>query len=359
MSFNQNTKTLNQQFEGLSLKSESKYDEDTLDEAIVNGLKGEYRDFCKSIEQFLNQFMKGPKTNEVIPDLNKYQRKIVHKICDLYCITRDYVDVKSDESGSITITKQDKSFIPSTTLEERYQKYSGKSKKTESGKSGNPFANKKVIIKSRAAAQPDLKTPSDKSEKSSVSATEGGAQGGNIEDTHLEIEHKKKKNYEEARDRIMQGNDEPDDQNAQGMKQKKGKRYEKGYDPEFDRSRGQSDMGMFMNPNMMNMGPMNPVPGLGMPGMHGMNPVPGMSYYPPYMQPQFYPGPGHAYPNPNYGGGGGNPNYIMPFPGSQNQNQGQNQNQNQNQNQGFQNTGGQSNGYYQNFPGLDKNPSKK
>jgi len=102
MSFNpNNTNTLNQQFEGLSLKSESKYDEDTLDEAIINGLKGEYKEFCKNIEQFLNQFMKGPKyfsdlfnpkqdrTNEVIPDLNKYQRKIVHKICDLYCITRD------------------------------------------------------------------------------------------------------------------------------------------------------------------------------------------------------------------------------------------------------------------------------
>lgn len=355
MSFNpNNTKTLNQQFEGLSLKSESKYDEDTLDEAIINGLKGEYKEFCKNIEQFLNQFMKGPKTNEVIPDLNKYQRKIVHKICDLYCITRDYVDVKSDESGSITITKQEKSFIPSTTLEERYQKYTGKSKKSESGKSSNPFANKKVVIKSRGP-QIDAKTASDKSEKSAVSATENSSQSSNIEDTHLEIEHKKKKNYEEARDRIMQGNDEVDDQNNQNaMKQKKGKRYEKGYDPEFDRSRGQSDM-MFMNPSYMNMGPMNPVPGLGMPGMHGANPMPGMGYYPPYMQPQFYPGPGgpQMFPNPNFGGGSNNPNFIMPFPGQNQGGQGQNQGPST---QGPPNSG---NGYYQNFPGLDKTTNKK
>jgi len=56
-----NTKTLNQHFESLSLKSESKYDEDTLDEAIINGLKGEHKEFCRRIESFLNNFMIGTK----------------------------------------------------------------------------------------------------------------------------------------------------------------------------------------------------------------------------------------------------------------------------------------------------------
>jgi len=224
------------------------------------------------------------------------------------------------------------------------------------------------VIKSRGP-QTDAKTASDskikenpriliklflESEKSAVSATENSSQSSNVEDTHLEIEHKKKKNYEEARDRIMQGNDEVDDQNNQNaLKQKKGKRYEKGYDPEFDRSRGQPDM-MFMNPNFMNMGPMNPVPGLGMPGMHGANPMPGMGYYPPYMQPQFYPAPGgpQMFPNPNFGGGS-NPNFIMPFPGQNQGGQGQNQGP---PTQGPPNSG---NGYYQNFPGLDKSTQKK
>jgi len=54
-----NNQTLTHNFGLMSLKPESKYDEDSLDEAILNGLKGDYRDFCRNIESFLNNFMKG------------------------------------------------------------------------------------------------------------------------------------------------------------------------------------------------------------------------------------------------------------------------------------------------------------
>lgn len=160
MAFNSNDHTLAQHLDKLNLKTESKYDEETIDEAIINGLKGEHKAFCLKIETFLNQFMAGPKTSDVIPGLDKYQRKIVHKICDLYNIKRDYVDVNPDDTGSITLTKSDSSFVPSVGLELRYQNYVEKNKKQSSGQPTNPFANKKVLIKTRAN-QTDKKSHSE------------------------------------------------------------------------------------------------------------------------------------------------------------------------------------------------------
>jgi len=174
----------------MSIKSESKYDEEIMDEAIINGLKGEHKTFCLRTESFLNQFMKGQKDSEVIPDLDKYQRKIVHKICDLYNIKREYVDIKNDELGSITIVKNDQSFIPSTTLEMRYQKYLDKSKKQGSTPSTNPFANKKVLVKTRLA-QPDNKARTDKGELSDVGLTSNST--SDKAEPHGDVEDKKKK----------------------------------------------------------------------------------------------------------------------------------------------------------------------
>jgi len=281
--------------------------------------------------------MIGTKNVEVIPEINKYQRKIVHKICDLYSITREYIDIKNDELGSITITKCEKSFIPSTTLDERYQKHLEKLKKASSGQSSNPFSNKKVLIKTRVA-QPVKKEVSDKSENSDSSASQN-LPTSNL-DSHEEFEKKKKKEYEEARDRILREAEENEKEIKQNSdsssKQKKGKRYEKNYDPDFDRSRSQPEMG-FVNPNNLGtlnqMGQMIPPPGMQ-----------GMGYYPIYNQ-HYIPYQGYVgsnpnvYPTQNFANMG---NFGYPYP-----------------NQSSQNKPNTSNNYYQSFPTLDRDANPK
>jgi len=77
-----------------TLDEEIKDFEDILDDALVNAMKGEHRTFTLQIEKLLADFILSNKTVDVIGDMDKYQRKIVHKICDLYKVQRDYVDVK-------------------------------------------------------------------------------------------------------------------------------------------------------------------------------------------------------------------------------------------------------------------------
>ena len=45
------------------------------------------------------------RLTEKLNKLNKFQRKIVHKICDRYNIVRDFVEVKND-LGTMSLSKQ-------------------------------------------------------------------------------------------------------------------------------------------------------------------------------------------------------------------------------------------------------------
>jgi len=158
-------------------------------------------------------------------------------------------------------------------------------------------------------------------------------------DSNEEYENKKKKNYEEARDRILQETGENEKEikpsSNTNTKQKKGKRFEKGYDPDFDRSVAQPEMSVFVGST--NLGTMNP--------MGHMNPPPGMGYYPMYNQPHYTPYQGFAgsnssvYPPHDFGTIG---SYGYPYP-----------------TQNMQTKSTTSYMHYQNFPTLDRSVNYK
>jgi len=128
--------------------------------------------------------------------MDKYQRKIVHKICDLYNVQRDYVDVKQNDRGDITITKSEESKIPSIGLEKKYAKYLEEQKKKAQKMIVNPLANKKMLIK------PKLVTRSSDGESS-----DGSSGDSQKNDSQLEsdlVEQKKQQQYEQARNRILE-----------------------------------------------------------------------------------------------------------------------------------------------------------
>jgi len=99
MSIAKNDFKLETQLDQLTLPDNSKYLEEILDDALITAMKGDQKVFCLKIETCLNEFMKASKNTDKLLNLDKFQRKIVHKICDLFFIKREYVDVKSDDKG--------------------------------------------------------------------------------------------------------------------------------------------------------------------------------------------------------------------------------------------------------------------
>lgn len=218
-----------------TLDEEIKDLEEILDDALVNAMKGEHKALSLQIEKLLTDFMKSNKTMDVIANMDKYQRKIVHKICDLFGVQRDYVDVKSNDLGDITITKTEASKIPTMGLEKRYAKYLEEQKKKEKKQSVNPLANKKVLIKPKVVT----KTASD---GNSSDGSSGDSQKSNQE-IDL-IEQKKQIEYEQARVRILEGSqqetttksEETNQQIEKPKREKKSLKYSHPNDPDYDRS---------------------------------------------------------------------------------------------------------------------------
>jgi len=153
---NKNEVKLENQLEQLALQDDSKYLEELLDDALVTAMKGDQKVFCLKIETYLTEFMKSQKSTEKILSLDKFQRKMVHKICDIYSIKRDYVDVKSDDTGDITITKTETSKIPEKSLEASYKKYlDSKTKSTQKPQSTFVSTNPgKILIKKKSDPNP-------------------------------------------------------------------------------------------------------------------------------------------------------------------------------------------------------------
>jgi len=159
-----NQTNTNQKLEKLSLEDDSTYMEDILDESIYTALKGEHKAFCLEIEKALTKFLQSKAESKEIKDLDKFKRKIVHKLCDLFQIDRPYVDVKSDETGDITITRTEKSKIPAKTIEEKCQMVDNAKKKKTS--TVNPLANKKLIMKPKDPATKKSENDASKTKES-------------------------------------------------------------------------------------------------------------------------------------------------------------------------------------------------
>lgn len=223
-------KPLPEQKEKNLIDDESKYEDALLDDAIINALKGEHKAFCLKMEKYLTEFMKSNESSRVIENLDKYQRKIVHKLCDIFEITRDYVDVK-DELGDITIVKSEKSKIPAQSVEEKYALMTKKNKTAKA--SVNPLANKKLIMKPKE--KPQQKSESDSSDSQD-----------NEQSMKDDTTEKKQQEYEKARERIMkEGASEPKHEENDRPKniiqkpKKKGQKFSEtmlNYD-DYDRSR--------------------------------------------------------------------------------------------------------------------------
>jgi hypothetical protein len=60
------------------------------------------------------------KQSEKLNRLNQFQRKIVHKVCDRYHISRDFVEIKN-ELGSVTLSKTSDTARPSLSVMELYE----------------------------------------------------------------------------------------------------------------------------------------------------------------------------------------------------------------------------------------------
>lgn len=226
---------LTKELEKLSLSEENKETVELLDDALINAMKGEYKAFALECEKFLIDFIQSSKTTEMILNMDKYQRKIVHKICDLYGVTREYVDVKPNDLGDITIVKTSSTAIPKYGLEKRYKKLLSKQKK-ETPQAVNPLANKKVLIKPRVVKKAE---PENESSGSS-SGGEGGQNDNKSQQS--DVEQRKQQQYEEARSRIMQDKVEESVEAQREPKElvekprKKGLRPDQVYDPDFDRN---------------------------------------------------------------------------------------------------------------------------
>jgi len=230
---------LTKDLDKINLGEENEGSDDILDDAIINALKGEHKAFSLQVEKFLNEFMLSDNTNELMGNMDKYQRKIVHKICDLYGVKRDYVDVKANELGDITITKCLDSKIPSQSLEKRYASYLEVQKKQAPKQIVNPLANKKkMLIKPRIVKKAD--SGSDSSDSNQGDQNEGKNQP-------TEVEQKKQKEYEQARVRIMEDQVDsskvPEEQQIKPKEilekpKKKGLRSDQFFvDPDYDRSK--------------------------------------------------------------------------------------------------------------------------
>jgi hypothetical protein len=304
MSIAKNDIKVEQQLDQLTLTDNSKYLEEQLDDALVTAMKGDQKNFCLKTESFLNDFMKSSKTVDKILNLDKFQRKIVHKICDMYAIKREYVDVRPDDKGDITLSKNEQSKLPERGLEVSYKKlFEDKTKSTQKvvqviTGSSNP---QKILIKKKsdntsttthpgppvgftiAKKEPKKEIIVEKKLKEQT-AEEKLAEDEAKDDIELE---KKKMDYEIAKNRIFEGISEgTTDPSQKPQSKKKALNANECYDPAFDRAKGaaslkkpesnvvDSNMGMYPvmfpqlggGPMIMNMNPyanyqpMNPYP---------------------------------------------------------------------------------------------------
>jgi hypothetical protein len=273
MSMEGKEKFINEQLEKLTLKEEPKYEDEELDDAIVNAMKSEHKSFCLQVESFLNSFLLSNKSTDIIGNMDKYQRKIVHKVCDIYRVKREYVDVKSNDRGDITISKTEESRMPNNSIEKRYSRYVDEQKKQMPKQIVNPFANKKLIVKAKE------KKPSSESESSDGSSNENSQ--GDVKGQNEDVEQRKQQDYEKARDRIMQEQSQTTStQKIIEKPKKKSQRIDQGYDPEYDRNQMTNN---FNNP---------------------------MGYYPPYNP--YYQFQNYPTGQPTYINGPVQSNYPMP-----------------------------------------------
>jgi len=332
MSVAKNDIKVEQQLDQLTLSDNSKYLEEQLDDALVTAMKGEQKAFCLKTESFLNEFMKSSKTIDKILNLDKFQRKIVHKICDMYAIKREYVEVRPDDKGDITLSKSEQSKLPERSLEASYKKvFDDKTKSTQkivqtiTGPNSQKILIKKKSDNTSTTQQPgppvgftiakkepkkEIIVEKDLKEKSAEAQL---AEDEAKEDSELE---KKKMEYELAKNRIFEGlSDAPStttDPSQKPQSKKKALNANECYDPAFDRAKGAAQIKMkqdtsVADPNMGTYPIIFPQLGGGPPMMMNMNPYgnfPPMNSYPPMMM-NPYPigGPGNMVNNFQYQGG--------------------------------------------------------
>ena len=119
-------------------QNKRKYSEDSseeeelefLEETIIFAWENNQQEFVVAIEGFLDEFMKDKERNEeLIGNVNKFQRKIIHQLCDRYNILRTYVDVKSNDNANITIQKMESSEIPEHSVKELYERHFKRAKR--------------------------------------------------------------------------------------------------------------------------------------------------------------------------------------------------------------------------------------
>jgi len=259
MSISNNDTKLETQIEQLSVQDSSKYIEDVLDDAIINSMRGEQKTFCLKIESYLTEFMKSSKQSDKLSDLDKFQRKIVHKVCDLYNIKRDYVEIKIEDKGDITITKTELSKTPDRNIEASYKKYMDDKNKA-SQKIAQTFSGSnpsKILIKKKT--DPTTSAPVGFQVKTRTSLQNQSQTGENNktndeeEDSELE---KKKFEYEQAKNRIFEKEESNNPNNANTNFQKNPKKKQSAnadwYDPAFDREKAANQISQNkMRENMM------------------------------------------------------------------------------------------------------------
>jgi hypothetical protein len=307
MSIAKNDLKLESQLEQLTLPDSSKYLEEVLDDALVTAMRGDQKAFCLKIESHLNEFMKSQKSTDKLLNLDKFQRKIVHKICDVFFIKRDYVDVKSDDTGDITITKTEQSKLPERSLEGNYKKYMedrtrATQKVVQTLTSSNP---QKIMIKKK----PDSNAPPQRgfqiAKKESKTDASGNLKEGQShenedeakEDSDLE---RRKAEYEVAKNRIFDTSSEAQqsasDPSQKSQSKKKAISTNEFYDPAFDRTKTANHIllqqmqtntdNTMVDPNLGGYGMMFPQLG----GPMNMNPYGNygpMNQFPPMMMNQY------------------------------------------------------------------------
>lgn len=97
------------------------HDETYLDNTLVQAIQSNQGEFIEGLEEFLTNFVNDENTQqEKLNKLNKFQRKIVHKVCDRFAISRDFVDIKND-MGSISLSKTPESMVPEKSVMELYE----------------------------------------------------------------------------------------------------------------------------------------------------------------------------------------------------------------------------------------------
>jgi len=279
-----------------------------LDDAIVNGLKGIQKDFCLRIEKILRQFAADArKQEEVIGDLDKFQRKIVHKMCDLFYINRN-VDMKPDDRGDMFLIKNPESKAPKLTLMETMKYFEEKSKVQQPKKT---FAVKQKVLTKPTEPQIEsiVKPMSKIILKTRIESTAGGnqVQSNNIIDQGEEIEvtqeeaealMRKHEEYEKAKSKYFGGTDSTSSkENAGQAPEETGKKKDSkkkaitsnNYDPAYDRNltaQKIAETNVYVGPN----------PYMGSNPMYGQ--MQGMLFPQPQMNMGGYMPQGYGMPNP-------------------------------------------------------------